>query len=59
MEQAAAGQEIIVTYRGRPRVRLVPETPPLTPRQELGHIEHLAAGRERGLRVIGGGSAGP
>jgi antitoxin (DNA-binding transcriptional repressor) of toxin-antitoxin stability system len=34
MEQAASGREILVTYRGRPRVRVVPEAPPaaLVPR---------------------------
>jgi prevent-host-death family protein len=26
LERAAAGQEILVTYRGRPRVRLGPAT---------------------------------
>jgi prevent-host-death family protein len=60
MEQAAAGREIVVTYRGRPRVRVVPELPPaLAPRQELRDVEHLAAGRERGLRLVGGRTAGP
>jgi antitoxin (DNA-binding transcriptional repressor) of toxin-antitoxin stability system len=33
LERAAAGEEILVTYRGRPRVRLSPEaaSPPRTP----------------------------
>jgi prevent-host-death family protein len=29
MQRAAGGEEITVTFRGRPRVRLVPINPPL------------------------------
>jgi prevent-host-death family protein len=29
MQRAAGGEEITVTFRGRPRVRLVPISPPL------------------------------
>jgi prevent-host-death family protein len=29
MERAAAGQEVLVTFRGKPRVRLTPVAPSL------------------------------
>jgi antitoxin (DNA-binding transcriptional repressor) of toxin-antitoxin stability system len=29
MERAAAGEELLVTHRGRPRIRVTPAFPPL------------------------------
>jgi antitoxin (DNA-binding transcriptional repressor) of toxin-antitoxin stability system len=29
MERAAAGEELLVTHRGRPRIRVAPAQPPL------------------------------
>ena len=46
LQEVAAGKSFVITHRGRPVARLVPETPPegrrLTPEQEQALAESIA-----------------